>query len=392
MRGVVAPGVESDSAADREQRRDRELTERFPQAALAHDWMTIPGGSEKVVLELAEILPRADLFTSVYEPAEWRELLAGHEVHPSWLDRLPGARSRYRFLLPLMNSAFESFDLTDFDLVVSSSHSCAKNVLTGPDTLHVCYCHTPMRYAWERGFLEGEQLGRFAKAAARAMMPRLRRADLAGASRPDAFIANSRFVASRIGKYYRRDARVIHPPVEVAEHLARPRAAEDYYLVLGRVVPYKRVDLALAACARLGRRVKVAGAGRALEAARVHAGADAELLGFVPDHELRDLLAGARALLFPGEEDFGIVPVEAQAAGMPVIAYGSGGVRDTVIEGETGVFHDRQTVDSLVNAILEFESADFSEAAIRDNARRFAPRRFRSEVTDLLLSSAGPER
>lgn len=360
------------------------LSDDFSRAALVHDWLTIPGGSEKVVLEILDLLGPADVFTSVYDPSEWSALLAGRTVHPSFLDRIPGARRNYPKLLPLMNAAFESFDLADYDLVVSSSHSCAKNVLTTPQTLHVCYCHTPMRHAWEPRFLEGEQLGTVAGLAARALMPGLRRRDLAGAARPDVFVANSSHVAARIAKYYRREAEVIAPPIEIERHLASPRDPGDYYLVMGRVVPYKRVDLALAACAKLGRPVKVVGAGRALEAVAAHAGPDAELLGFVADEELGPLLAGARAVLFPGEEDFGIVPVEAQAAGVPVIAYGAGGIRDSVIDGVTGVFFDTQTADALADAILVFEQLDLDEAAIRANARRFGPERFRSEFADLV--------
>jgi glycosyltransferase involved in cell wall biosynthesis len=360
------------------------LTDVSRRAALVHDWLTISGGSEKVVLELLRLLPGADVYTSVYDPSVWAGPLAGHRVQASFLDRLPKARTQYPKLLPLMNAAFESFDLSDYDLVVSSSHSCAKNVLTQPGTLHVCYCHTPMRHAWEPRFLEGEDLGLVARLAAKLLVPGLRRRDLAGASRPDVFVANSTHVANRIAKYYRREAEVIAPPIEVAPHLARPRREDDYYLVLGRVVPYKRVDLALAACARLGRKVKVVGAGRALDAARAHAGPDAELLGFVPDEELGDVISGARALLFPGEEDFGIVPVEVQAAGVPVIAYGAGGIRDSVVDGETGLFFDHQTVDALADAILAFEARTFDEQVIRDNARRFGPERFLAQFAELV--------
>jgi glycosyltransferase involved in cell wall biosynthesis len=360
------------------------LTDLYPRAAIVHDWLTIPGGSEKVVLELLELLPHAEVFTSVYDPEPWREKLAGVPVHPSFLNRIPKAHEHYPKLLPLMNRAFESFDLSRFDLVVSSSHSCAKNVLTPPGTPHVCYCHTPMRHAWEPAYLAGEDLGTLGRLAARALMPGVRRNDLLGASRPDLFVANSSFVAQRIEKYYRRDSVVVHPPVEIAEHLARPRREDDYYLLLGRVIPYKRADVALAACAQLGRRVKVAGTGRALEAARAAAGPDAEFLGFVPDDELGDLIAGARALLFPGAEDFGIVPVEAQAAGVPVIAYGAAGVLDSVIDGETGVFFSEQTPAALAAAILAFEALSLDEAAIRDNARRFAPERFRDGIAALL--------
>jgi glycosyltransferase involved in cell wall biosynthesis len=366
------------------------LTDVSRRAALVHDWLTIPGGSEKVVLELLRLLPGADVYTSVYDPSVWSERLAGHTVRASFLDRVPKATTQYPKLLPLMNAAFESFDLGGYDLVVSSSHSCAKNVLTEPGTLHVCYCHTPMRHAWEPRFLEGEALGRVARTAAKVLIPRLRRNDLAGASRPDVFVANSTHVANRIRKYYRRDAEVIAPPIEVDAHLARPRREEDYYLVLGRVVPYKRVDLALAACAQLGRKVKVVGAGRGLDAARAHAGPDAELLGFVPAEELGEIISGARALLFAGEEDFGIVPVEAQAAGVPVIAYGSGGIRDSVVDGETGVLFAEQTSACLADAILAFEALSLDERTIRDNARRFGPERFLAQFAELVRSLRPP--
>ncbi|CAA9496467.1 MAG: Glycosyltransferase [uncultured Solirubrobacteraceae bacterium] len=356
------------------------------RAAIVHEWLTVPGGSEKVVLSILELLPQAEIFTSVYDPAPWPRAITDRPVHTSFLNRIPRAEQIYPKLLPLMNAAFESFDLTGFDVVVSSSHSCAKNVITGPNTLHVCYCHTPMRHAWEPRFLAGEDLGPAARLAAAALGGRLRRQDLAGASRPDVFVANSSHVAARIAKYYRRDAVVIHPPVAVAPGLATPRAPDDYYLVFGRLVPYKRADLAVAACASLGRRVKVVGDGRAIESVRAVAGPDAEFLGAVDDAELPALMAGARALIFAGEEDFGIVPVEAQAAGVPVIAYGVGGVRDSVIDGQTGVFFAEQTVESCAAGILAFEDVEgeLEEQAIRANAERFAPHRFAEAFTALL--------
>ena len=366
---------------------DEALRGSFRRSAIVHDWLTIPGGSEKVLFELLELFPEAELFTSVYDPTRWPKALRKRVVHASFLDRLPGARTHYPKLLPLMNMAFESFDLSGFDLVVSSSHSCAKNVLTGAGTLHVCYCHTPMRHAWEPRHLAGE-LGAGPALAARLMLPRLRRDDLAGSTRPDVFVANSTHVAARIRKHYRRDAVVVHPPVDVDRHLYRPRREDDYYLVLGRVVPYKKVELAVGACATLGRRVKVVGEGRGLDAARAAAGPGAEFLGFVEDAEVDLLLSGARGLLFPGEEDIGIVPVEAQAAGVPVIAYGAGGVRDSVIENETGVFHAEQTVTSVASAILQAESMRFDEYRLRANARRFGAARFRAEMIDVLLEHA----
>jgi glycosyltransferase involved in cell wall biosynthesis len=298
------------------------------------------------------------------------------------LNRLPAARRLYPRLLPLMDAAFRRFDLSGFDLVVSSNHACAKNVVTPAQALHVCYCHTPMRYAWEPDFLQEEAIGPLARRLLPPLVRRLQRQDFAAAQGPDLFVANSRHVAARIAKNYRRDALVEHPPVDVAPLLAQPRSAQDYYLVLGRVVPYKRAEVAVAACERLGRRVKVAGAGRAIDAVRAVAGPHTELLGYVDDAVVPDLLAGARALLFPGEEDFGIVPVEAQAAGVPVIAYGVGGVRDSVIDGRTGILYDEPGVEGLCAAIDAFEHTDFDEATIRDNARGFSPERFRTEFAE----------
>jgi glycosyltransferase involved in cell wall biosynthesis len=368
-----------------------ELRRRFPRVAVTHEWLTIPGGSEQVVAQVLELFPHAELFTSVYDPEPWPELITGRPVHASFLDRIPGARRHYPKLLPLMNLAFESFDLSRFDLVISSNHACAKNVVVAPGARHVCYCHTPMRYAWDARFLAGEELGPVAGLAARTLLPRLRRQDFIAAQRPDAILANSTTVAERVARQWRREAGVLHPPVEVDRFLTLGRDPSDYYLVLGRVVPYKRVDLALRACARLGRRVVVAGDGRALVAARAVAGPDAELLGRARDSALPGLLAGARALLFCAEEDFGIVPVEAMAAGVPVIAYGVGGARDSVIDGETGVLFDDQTEDSLIAAIERFESLSFDEGALREHARAFGPDRFRAELAEHVMAMDAKE-
>jgi glycosyltransferase involved in cell wall biosynthesis len=387
-----------------------QLRERFARVAVVHDWLTIPGGSEQVVLELLEMFPRAELFTSIYDPAPWPAQITGRPVHSSFLNRLPGAARHYPKLLPLMNAAFRSFDLSRFDLVLSSSHACAKNVRTPPGTLHVCYCHTPMRYAWEEGFLDGEQVGRALAPALPPLLAWLRRVDLAGAAGPDVFVANSRHVAERIERYYGRTAEIVHPPVDVEHYLGLERAAGEaggrvgtggvggaasgYYVAFGRVVPYKRVDLAVAACARLGRRLKVAGDGRALDAVRAQAdgadgasavdGAGIELLGRVSAAERDRLLSGARALLFPGEEDFGIVPVEAQAAGLPVIAYGVGGAAETVIDGRSGVLFDEQSVNGLTAAIERFEGLALDADAARENARRFSRERFRAGMAAVI--------
>ena len=363
------------------------LRERFPRVAVSHEWLTIPGGSEKVVLQLLELFPEADIYTSVYDPEPWPPAIRPEKVHTSFLDRLPGATSHYPRLLPLMNTAFESFDLDGYDLVLSSNHACAKNVITAPGTLHVCYCHTPMRYAWDPGFFAGERLGLAERAVLPFLLPRLRREDAIASTRPDVYVANSRHVAGRIRKYYRRDAHVVHPPVDVAPLLATPRTDEGYYLFLGRLVPYTRADLALEACARLDRPLKVVGGGRGEGGLDALAGPRTEFLGRVDDAELASVIAGARALLFPGEEDFGIVPVEVQAAGVPVIAYGRSGARDSVLDGSTGVLYDELSTDGLCRAIERFEGLDFDDDVLREHARAFAPERFRERMTEVLLET-----
>ncbi len=361
-----------------------ELRERFPRVAVVHDWLTIPGGSEQVVLELLEMFPQAELFTSVYDPSPWPALITDRTVHSSYLNRIPGAVRHYPKLLPLMNHAFRSFDLSGFDLVLSSSHACAKNVRTPPGALHVCYCHTPMRYAWDEGFLAGEDVGSVTRLLLPWLLARLRRQDLAGAAGPNVFVANSRHVAERIKRCYGRSAEIVHPPVDVGHFLGLARAPSDFYLAFGRVVPYKRIDLAVAACARLGRALKVAGDGRALGAVRASAGDGTKFLGKVSEAERDRLLGGARALLFPGEEDFGIVPVEAQAAGVPVIAYGIGGAEESVLDGQTGVLFNEQTVACLAAAVERFEGLDLDAGRIRENARQFGRERFRREMADVI--------
>jgi glycosyltransferase involved in cell wall biosynthesis len=364
------------------------LRERFARVAVVHDWLTIPGGSEQVVLELLEMFPQAELFTSIYDPSPWPAQITERAVHSSFLNRVPGAVRHYPKLLPLMNRAFRSFDLSGFDLVLSSSHACAKNVRTPTGALHVCYCHTPMRYAWDEEFMQGEDVGRVTRLLLPALLSWLRRQDLAGAAGPDVFVANSRHVAERIERCYGRTAEIVHPPVDVDHFLSLSRAPGDSYLTFGRVVPYKRVDMAVAACARIGRPLEVAGDGRALEAVKLGAGEGTSFLGKVSETERDRLLAGARALLFPGEEDFGIVPVEAQAAGVPVIAYGVGGAAESVLDGRTGVLFAEQTVAGLTAAIERFEGLELNGEALRENARRFGRDRFRAEMAEVILRAS----
>jgi glycosyltransferase involved in cell wall biosynthesis len=384
--GSVQPAADPAAPSDLDT-----LRTRFPRVAVVHDWLTVPGGSEQVVLELLRMFPDAELYTSIYDPAPWPPAITARRVHSSFLNRIPGASSNYQRLLPLMNAAFRSFDLSGYDLVLSSSHACAKNVRTPPGVPHVCYCHTPMRYAWEEGFLAGERVGRVERLLLPPLLAWLRRQDLAGAAGPDVFVANSSHVSERIARYYGRESVVVNPPVDVEHFLGLPRAPDAHYLVFGRVVPYKRVDIAVAACERLGRGLKVAGAGRALEDVRAGAGSSTRLLGKVSDAQRDELLSGARALLFPGEEDFGIVPVEAQAAGVPVIAYARGGATETVVDGRTGVLFNQQSAQGLAGAIERFESLQLNPADARENARRFGRARFGSQMAHVIAGTArGP--
>jgi glycosyltransferase involved in cell wall biosynthesis len=360
------------------------LSARFPRVAVVHEWLTIPGGSEKVVLAILKLLPHAELYTSVYDPEPWPPAITTRPVHTSFLDRVPGAHRHYTRLVPLMDLAMRSFDLSGYDLVVSSNHASAKNVRTPSGAPHICYCHTPMRYAWDGSFLEGERLGPIARSLAPAGTAWLRWVDRARAQSPDVLIANSTHVAARIRECWNRDSTVIHPPVDVERFLQVPRNPADAYLLFGRLVPYKRADIAISACERLGRTLVVAGDGRDLGRLRSMASSRIEFLGHIPDAEVPALFSRARALLFPGVEDFGLVPVEAQAAGVPVIAAGAGGVMDSIVDGETGVLYDPPTVDGLCAAIERFESLAVDEQVIRHNAIRFAPGRFTSEFMALL--------
>ncbi len=362
-----------------------QLRARFPRVAITHEWLTIPGGSEKVVMAILELLPHAELFTTVYNPDPWPPVITDRPVHASLLSRIPGATEGYMRLLPLMDLAWRKLDLSGFDLVISSNHASAKNVRTPRGVPHVCYCHTPMRYAWDPSFLEGEEIGALARGIAPLATAWLRRVDRKRAAGPDVFVANSTFVAARIREAYGRESVVIHPPVDVEHFLPNARHPRDAYLVFGRVVPYKRVGAAVEACERLGRPLLVAGDGRDLEHVRGLAGDHTTFLGHVSDDDVPRLFAEARALLFPGLEDFGIVPVEAQAAGLPVVAFGEGGARDSVIDGETGVLYSPGSVPALCDAIERFEASAFDDQALRENAERFSAATFAAAFTNLLM-------
>ena len=352
------------------------------RVAIVHYWLVGMRGGEKVLEELCLMYPQADIFTHVFDAARTSDLIKRHRITTSFIARLPFAARAYQKYLPLMPMALEELDLTGYDLVISSESGPAKGVVTHPNALHVCYCHSPMRYLWDQYPTYRSNAGRFTRLVMSALMPALRAWDTASAARVDRFVANSTFVARRIAKAYRRDSTVIFPPVDLDSFAVSPAPARDFYLAAGQLVPYKRMDLAIAACNRLERRLVVVGTGSETARLRAMAGPTIEFRGWTGNDELRALYADCRALLFPGEEDFGIVPLEAMASGRPVIAFRSGGALDTVVERRTGTFFDRQTVEGLVDAIARFErcEGEFDPQAIRRHAQGFDRIVFRARL------------
>jgi glycosyltransferase involved in cell wall biosynthesis len=344
-------------------------------------------GGENVVEELCRLYPQADIFTHVVVPDKMSPEIRAHKIQTSFISRLPGAAKHYQKYLPLMPLALEQFDLRGYDLVISSESGPAKGVITGADTLHVCYCHTPMRYLWNMYHDYRETAGRLTRAVMGPAFALLRQWDLASAARVDHFIANSTTVQNRIAKTYRRASDVIHPPVAV-ERFQPAEGPGDFYLYCGQLVPYKRADIAINAFNRLDRKLVIVGDGIELSRLRRIAGPNITFLGRQSDDALRRLYANCRALVFPGEEDFGIVPVEAMAAGRPVIAYGKGGVCDSVRDGIGGILYLEQTVDCLRKAITRFEAeeASFLQSRIVAEAARFSASRFRREFGDTIES------
>jgi glycosyltransferase involved in cell wall biosynthesis len=355
--------------------------------ALAHHWLVGMRGGEKVLEQLCVLFPGAPIYTLVANPQNLSQALRSHPIHESWLGRLPQGQRRYKSLLPLFPMAVGSLRVDpETDFLFSTDASVIKGLAFGAETPHVCYCHSPPRYLWEMQETYLRQtggLGPIGRALFKAVTPRIRAFDRAGADRVTHFIANSRFVQQRIKAAYERESVVIYPPVDV-EAFDPGRAAEDYYLIVTELVAYKRVDLAIDAFNRTGKRLVVLGDGPEGAALRARSGPNIEFLGRQPFSVLKDRFERCRAFIYPQIEDFGITAVEAQAAGRPVIALRQGGALETVIDGETGMFFDEQTPESLAACVEEFEKRSFSAAACRANAERFRPEAFRDAVRDFL--------
>ena len=367
---------------DRSEVRDvtpeRHITERRPRVAIVHYWLVGIAGGEKVVEQILKIYPDADIFTMLHDPEVSRKLVGDRKVVTSFIQKLPGAKSYYRKLLPIMPIAVENFDLSDYDLVISSESGPAKGVLPRLGAVHICYCHSPMRYIWDQYQEYKSTTGALGRFVMTVTVPFLRLWDRLSSDRVTHFLANSTHVASRIRQYYGREATVLHPPVSVDEFATG--VAGDFYLITGRHVGYKRIDLAIRVCNELGRRLVITGTGPETKKLKAMAGPTIEFEGQVSFARLKELYASCRAFLMPGEEDFGIAPVEAMASGRPVIAYGYGGALDSVVPGLSGVLFPEQSAAGLRQAILDFEatSAAFDPAAIKGHAQRFSEEDFRS--------------
>jgi glycosyltransferase involved in cell wall biosynthesis len=359
--------------------------------AIVHDWLTGMRGGEKVLDALCERYPDAELFTLLHVPGSVSATIERAPIHHSLLQYLPGVRRYYRECLPLFPILVEQFDLERFDLVISSSHCVAKSVIVGPEAVHVCYCHTPMRYAWDQfdAYFGPARMGRIGSAVARPVLAAMARWDRATAGRVHRYVTNSQHVARRIGRYYNREASVVYPPVDT--DFFKPDAsipvAKSGCLIVSALVPYKRVEIAVDACRLAGVPLTVVGGGpdrRRLERLAAQSSADVTFLGRLEGDELRDQYNRAALILMPGEEDFGIVPVEAQACGRPVIALGRGGAVETIVPGETGILVDEPTPQAFATAIRDALAHRFDADAIRRHAERFGRSRFGDEMTAIV--------
>ena len=354
------------------------------KVAIVHDFLMQMGGAEKVVEVLHDMFPDAPVYTSAYDAKAMPASYRAWDIRTSFLQKMLMKRHTHRMALLLYPLAFESFDLSEYDIVISSSSSFAKGVITQPHTQHICYTHAPMRYVWTtRAYMENERMSRVLRGLLQPGTHYLRLWDSIATNRVDQLVANSSAVAQRIQKFYRRDSVVIHPPVNTTRfHLSED--VGSYYLIASRFVPYKRLDLAVDAFTHMGRHLKVVGTGRQAKDLQERAGSSVEFLGHVSDAELSNLMAQARGYVMPGEEDFGIAPVEANACGVPVIAYAAGGALDTQRQGETGILFPEQTVDSLCAAVEKAETIQFDPVFIRNHARNFDTSVFRRKIGSLV--------
>jgi glycosyltransferase involved in cell wall biosynthesis len=355
---------------------------KSPKVALVHDWLTGRRGGEKVLEVFAEIYPNAPIYTLFHFHGSQVPNIEQKRIVSSFVQKLPSLKKRYRFYLPLFPLAVELFDLQEYDFIISSSHCVAKGAIPRPDALHISYVHSPMRYAWNQysSYFSPEMLGFFSRRIIPPIIHRLRIWDESSSHRVDHFIANAKAVADRIHRYYRRDADVFHPPVDT-EFFKPGDVGEDYFLIVSALVPYKRIDLAVETFNRTGERLRIVGQGPEYLKLKRRAQSNIEFLGSVSPEDLLQAYQKSRALIMSGEEDFGINSLESQACGVPVIAFGRGGAKETVLPGETGVLYEEPGIEGLSAALDKFKDMNFNKTTIRENALKFSRDSFKKEMS-----------
>jgi glycosyltransferase involved in cell wall biosynthesis len=365
------------------------------QVAIVHDWLTGMRGGEKVLEVFCQIFPEADIYTLIYNEGSVSSVIASHKIYTSFINRFPFKKSKYRHYLPLFPTAIERFNLKQYDLILSSSHCVAKGIITPPDAKHIAYLHTPMRYVWDmyEDYFGRDQVGFFGRLVIPYFANYLRMWDVTSSNRVDWFLANSQHVANRIHKFYGREATVIHPPVET-ELFETSRENREYFLIISALVPYKRIGLAVQVFNTNKKPLTIVGEGPELKRLQKMAKSNIEFVSWQPGSGLKEFYAKAKALIFPGEEDFGIVPVEAMVNGTPVIAYGKGGALETVLgrddleaTAKTGVFFYQQTPEALSQAVDKFESMDWNYSFISQHARKFDKKIFQDKIIRFIQKS-----
>lgn len=355
------------------------------KVAIVHEWLTIYGGSERVTEIFHEIFPEAPIYCLVYDKDTMPARFKNYDIRTTFVQKLPFAKKHYKSYLPVMPRAFEELDLTEYDLVISSSSACAKGVITRSDAIHICYCHTPTRYFWEFYYEYVKNMGKIKKTVISMFIHKLRMWDRLAADRVDNFIANSNYIAGRISKYYRRESKVIFPPVNTHLYNISDKD-ENYYLIVSRLVTYKRIDLAVEAFNKMGLPLVIVGDGPQRNELEKIAKPNIKFLGRLSDEEIRKYYSTCKAFIFPGEEDFGITPVECEASGRPVIAYGRGGALDTVLDKKTGIFFKEQNAESLIEAVEKFDKfgVEYTKEQIKEYSEKFSVDRFKKEFKDYI--------
>ena len=355
------------------------------KVALVHDYLTQYGGAERVLEALCEVFPKAPIYTIIYDEKLVKEKFPGRKIYPSFLQKIPFAKKHHRSFLLLMPFAVEQFDLSEYDLVFSDSASYAKGVITLPDTKHICYCHTPTRYAWDDShkYIRDFPFPEFIKKFIPYFMTYIRTWDFQAAGRPDTYISNSNFVSSRIKKYYKQDSVVVHPPVDISKFSVSSEN-KDYFLMVGRLLSYKRFDLAIATFSKTKIPLKIIGDGPEKGKLEAMSAKNIEFLGALDDESLKKYYQESKAVIFPQEEDFGIVPLEAMASGRPVIAYRAGGAMETIVDKKTGLFFNDQTEESLAGAVERFNEIEFDKNLIREHAEAFSKSVFKKNIQNII--------